>query len=138
MEPMNPNEQMFLNLMAKHADDANVAMCKVELASIEAAHPRSPQWATVRHAHIVANPNCIVCGKGGDHEELNVHHIKPYHLFPDLELEPTNLVTLCNYSLHHLWFGHFGNFRLGYNLNVVQDAAEFIKKMALRETGGVE
>ncbi|MES9740933.1 HNH endonuclease [Priestia megaterium] len=30
-----------------------------------------------------------------DTENLEVHHIKPRSEYPELELEPTNLVTLC-------------------------------------------
>lgn len=54
--------------------------------------PRSPRWDAVRDAHVAANPRCRCCGR---QENLQVHHVRPYHLFPDLELDPDNLVTLC-------------------------------------------
>ncbi len=53
------------------------------------------------------------------------HHVKPFHLFPNLELDHENLVTLCEskkYGVNcHLWFGHLGNFKL-YNPDGISDA----------------
>jgi 5-methylcytosine-specific restriction protein A len=44
-----------------------------------------------------------------------VHHIRPFHTHPELELEPSNLITLCESGrrgVHcHLLFGHLGSFR---------------------------
>jgi 5-methylcytosine-specific restriction endonuclease McrA len=53
---------------------------------------------------------------------LNVHHKKPFHLFPQLELEPTNLITLCMESGKdcHIKLGHGDNFK-AYNPNVEED-----------------
>jgi len=84
---------------------------------------RSNQWPKIRNAHLAINPNCAVCeGK----EDLNVHHIKPFHLHPELELEPTNLVTLCECEKHgvncHLLIGHIGNFK-NINPHVTEDVA---------------
>jgi len=83
---------------------------------------RSPHWATVRKNHLKEHGKCLVCE--GD-QNLNVHHIKPFHLHPDLELEPTNLVTLCESERHgincHLLIGHLGNFK-NVNPNVLADA----------------
>src|SRR6185369_3917691 len=70
---------------------------------------RSPKWRTVEKAQLVAHPTCAACGGT---IRLNVHHIKPYHLFPELELEPTNLITLCMGPMEcHLRLGHGGLFR---------------------------
>ncbi len=63
--------------------------------------PRSSEWSAVRAAHVKRHPACLACGSV---EQLNVHHIEPFHLRPDLELEPTNLVTLCRE--HHFRIGH--------------------------------
>lgn len=65
---------------------------------------RSSKWRHVRHKHITSHPECAACGCL---EENHVHHIKPFHLFPELELESTNLLTLCPRC--HLTFGHFYN-----------------------------
>lgn len=67
---------------------------------------RAGRWDTVRDAHVKGQPACAVCGtKSG----VEVHHVRPYHLFPELELDPTNLITLCRE--HHLWWGHLGDFK---------------------------
>jgi 5-methylcytosine-specific restriction endonuclease McrA len=63
--------------------------------------PRSSEWSAVRAAHVKRHPACLACGSV---EQLNVHHIEPFHLRPDLELEPSNLVTLCRE--HHFRIGH--------------------------------
>lgn len=66
--------------------------------------PRSGGWATVRNRHIEAHPRCEACGV---YTELNVHHLQPFHLHPELELDPANLITLCR--THHFWLGHRGD-----------------------------
>src|SRR3989442_7647586 len=69
-------------------------------------HERSPQWARVAHEHLLREPACVACGYKGKH--LQVHHIKPFHLHPHLELDPDNLITLCQARgrEHHLLLGH--------------------------------
>ena len=49
-----------------------------------------------------------------------VHHIKPVGLYPALELDPKNLITLCGNPRCHLDKGHLGNWR-SYNETVVMD-----------------
>jgi len=80
---------------------------------------RSPHWPTVQHHHLQKFPTCEACG---GNVNLNVHHRKPFHLFPDLELEPTNLITLCMDGDKdcHIKLGHGGNFK-AYNPNVDAD-----------------
>jgi len=80
---------------------------------------RSPHWPAVQHAHLQIEPLCQACSTD---QNLNVHHKKPYHLYPDLELEPTNLITLCMENKCHILIGHGNNFKQ-YNPNVVEDAA---------------
>ena len=74
-------------------------------------HPRSPKWESVRLNHLKEFPCCACCGRS---IYLNVHHIKPFHEYPDLELSKTNLITLCEYpSLNcHLFMGHLLNWKL--------------------------
>ena len=80
---------------------------------------RSPKWPKVEHAHLKKNPTCACCG---GNMNLNVHHKKPFHLFPELELEPTNLITLCMDGDKdcHIKLGHGGSFK-AYNPNVEED-----------------
>jgi 5-methylcytosine-specific restriction enzyme A len=63
-----------------------------------------------------------------------VHHIKPFHLFPDLELSFANLITLgeaCPTGNHHLLFGHLGYWS-SWNEDVVKDARTFRIKIQTR------
>lgn len=65
------------------------------------ATPRSPQWPKVRSEFLRRHGKCEACGTRND---LNVHHVKPFHLYPEKELDPTNLITLCRDC--HLRYGH--------------------------------
>jgi hypothetical protein len=82
---------------------------------------RSGKWPKVRKSFLEQNPYCAVCGSK---KKLNVHHIVPFHIDQSRELDPSNLITLCEGDVVncHLLFGHFMNFR-NFNPNVVEDAA---------------
>jgi len=97
---------------------------------------RSEHWPAVEKAFRDAHPTCAACA---DPEvprgAVQVHHINPFHYCldpgigrPDLELDPRNLISLCETEAseveqnHHLDIGHLGNFKEG-NLLVAQDAA---------------
>lgn len=90
---------------------------------------RSGKWPAVRRAHLEQHPVCAVCG---GKENLEVHHKKPFHLHPELELDPANLITLCeskNNGINcHLAVGHIGNFK-SLNATVEQDATYLNKKL---------
>jgi 5-methylcytosine-specific restriction endonuclease McrA len=85
---------------------------------------RSYKWQTVRKEHLKNNPSCIACGRN---KKLEVHHIKPVHLHPELELDPSNLVTLCADPCHIL-FGHLMDFK-SWNKDVVEDSNQYINKV---------
>lgn len=87
-------------------------------------HPRSSKWDGVRLQHLKLFPFCACCGRDN---HLNVHHIKPFHLYPDLELVLSNLVTLCECpSLNcHLFMGHLLDWKLS-NPRVVADAKRYL------------
>lgn len=72
---------------------------------------RSSRWPTVRKAFLKKHPTCAACGAK---THLNVHHIKPFQHFPELELVESNLVTLCESPTWncHLRIGHRGNWQL--------------------------
>ena len=88
---------------------------------------RSKEWNKVRKQHLINNPFCAACGET---KKLEVHHIKPFHLYPELELDPDNLITLCetasNGIICHLCIGHRGNYK-DCNPNVKQDAEAMIE-----------
>lgn len=83
---------------------------------------RSGHWPTLRKEFLDKNPKCAVCGGT---KNLEAHHIKPFHLHPELELDETNLIALCEASSTfncHLIVGHAMNFR-NVNLTSVRDSA---------------
>lgn len=82
---------------------------------------RSSHWPTVEKHFREAHPSCAACGSTN---RLNVHHCKPFHLDPELELDPSNLITLCMDTKEcHLHIGHGGSFKQ-YNPQVREMAAE--------------
>jgi hypothetical protein len=81
--------------------------------------PRSGGWATVRNRHVETHPRCEACGTD---KELNVHHLQPFHVHPELELDPKNLITLCR--AHHFWLGHRGDWS-NENPNCFRDVKEY-------------
>lgn len=80
---------------------------------------RSSKWPRVKNKHLKLNSTCAACGTKND---LEVHHKKPYHLHPELELDPNNLITLCMENLCHIDIGHGDSFK-AYNPNVAEDAS---------------
>ena len=93
---------------------------------------RSPKWDKIRKAHLAQFPLCAVCG-GTD--SLEVHHIKPFHLHPELELEDSNLITLCESKKNgvtcHLFIGHLGSYK-SFNENAREDAKAWANKLTNR------
>jgi 5-methylcytosine-specific restriction protein A len=88
---------------------------------------RSPQWSTVRKQHLDKNNSCAACGKI---TKLEVHHIEPVHVNPDRELDPDNLITLCDSSCH-LTFGHLMNYK-SWNKEVISDCLVYLNKVKNR------
>ena len=85
---------------------------------------RSGKWPALRRAHLKAHPKCEVCGTT---KRVSVHHILPVNVSPAMELEVTNLISLCEHNEHHLTFGHLGNWK-SRNPDVEIDVAEWSKK----------
>lgn len=77
------------------------AWAEADRDSYGAAKPRSPKWPALQRKHLKLHPKCEACGTTLG---MNVHHVKPFHLYPDLELDPKNLITLCRD--HHFSIGH--------------------------------
>ena len=91
---------------------------------------RSNRWPRIRRDFLSINPTCAACGKAKKFlKPLEIHHIQPYNLFPEKELEFDNLITLCR--LCHLLFGHLDSFR-SYNLNVKIDTGIMLLKIKSR------
>lgn len=89
--------------------------------------PRSEHWPSFR-GHFLVGKVCAVCGGT---TRLQAHHIKPYHIHPELELSEGNLIALCEGNPNvncHLFFGHLGNYK-GWNPVVKRDALVFQAKI---------
>lgn len=84
---------------------------------------RSSGWSALRKRHLKKQPTCQACGKKS---QLAVHHIIPLHVDKSKELDPTNLITLCenpHSTFCHYTFGHLGISWWKYDPNVIADAA---------------
>lgn len=78
---------------------------------------RDSGWRKLRNQHIRAHPRCAVCETTA---KVEAHHIVPVHVDPSLEMDFTNLITLCR--PHHFTFGHLCDWR-AHNPTVREDAA---------------
>jgi 5-methylcytosine-specific restriction endonuclease McrA len=87
-----------------------INLIRHHLRDVGLSAKRSGQWPTVEKHFLEEHPACAACGGT---ERLNVHHIKPFHVFPELELDPNNLITLCMMigREDHLMIGHGGSFK---------------------------
>jgi hypothetical protein len=92
-------------------------------------HKRSPEWSRVEKEHLLREPACVACGYQG--KGVQVHHVKPFHLHPQLELDPSNLITLCEVQGrdHHLLLGHLDEWE-SYNVHIREDVKHFHRKTA--------
>lgn len=93
-------------------------------AELFGGSPRSGKWTRVRREHLAKNPACIACGRTND---VEVHHVQPFHEQPELELDPGNLVTLSADHCHFV-FGHGLNWTTS-NPRVREDAAAFKRRL---------
>lgn len=88
---------------------------------------RSPGWSKVRKDHLKHNNYCAACGST---RNLEVHHIEPVHLNPAKELDPSNLITLCDQYCHFA-IGHLMDYK-SWNKNVIKDAEVYLDKVKKR------
>jgi 5-methylcytosine-specific restriction protein A len=101
--------------------------------ALEHAHPRSNHWRSLEKHFLAKHEFCIVCGG----KASVAHHVKPYHLFPELELDEKNLVAVCTDGPGlncHLAIGHCGNWH-DYNPFVRHDADRYRLIIAHRKLG---
>jgi len=91
---------------------------------------RSPGWAKTRREHLKKFPICANCGEK-KFVGMQVHHIVPFHCDPTLELEPSNLITLCSNPRCHLDKGHLGYWK-SWNVSVIEDCEAWYWKYLRR------
>lgn len=86
-----------------------INLLKHSLRDIGISTKRSSRWPTVEKYFRKTHPTCAACGSKN---RLNVHHIQPFHIFPELELDINNLITLCMGKKEcHLRLGHGSDFK---------------------------
>ena len=94
---------------------------------------RSSGWSAVRKRFLETNKTCAVCGGTS---KLEVHHVQSFHEHTDLELDPNNLIVLCESGRFgltcHLLMGHLGNYQDIY-ISVRTDAKTWLKKLSKRK-----
>tara|TARA_Y100000385_G_scaffold154814_1_gene160518 strand:+ start:7953 stop:8282 length:330 start_codon:yes stop_codon:yes gene_type:complete len=90
---------------------------------------RSSQWPKIRKKHIEKQPCCMACGSC---KKPEVHHIVPVHVDPTKELDPDNLITLCDKYCHFM-FGHLMYYK-SWNENIVKDAERYLNMVKNRPT----
>jgi 5-methylcytosine-specific restriction protein A len=111
-----------------------VALARYALRDYPVDTMRSPKWRGLRDV-FVSGQICAACGGT---TMLDVHHIIPYHLAPELELDDKNFIVLCmERDRHcHLVFGHGGEF-MAYNPHVVMDAEAARSALRLEDDEGL-
>jgi hypothetical protein len=91
------------------------------LSSLKPELARSSRWPKIRKQHLAKQSSCQACGS---EQHLEVHHIIPVHVDKSKELDPTNLITLCEnpdvYFCHFI-FGHLSLSWLKYDPNVIEN-----------------
>lgn len=93
--------------------------------------PRSSKWKKIREQHLNKQPFCMICGNSKD---LVPHHILPFHMSTEKELDLENLITLCEGNFNcHLFFGHLKNWTK-HNPNIVEDAKIWREKLGVKST----
>ena len=106
-----------------HLLDHGLRLARSTIREKLKARRRSPRWAKVRALHIALHPECAACGTT---KRQQVHHVKPYHLDPMLELDLKNLLTLCMGPLEcHERLGHGDDFK-AYNPMIREHAARLL------------
>lgn len=88
----------------------------------EGHHPRSGKWPAFLRDFLKAHRQCEGCGRAA----ATGHHRRPFHLFPDLELDPSNIAAVCVGC--HWVICHCGDWKL-YVPTVRADLAAHLKRV---------
>lgn len=85
---------------------------------------RSPRWPHARDEYLKTHKTCAACGSS---TRLQVHHVEPFHLHPELELDQANFIALCmDTNECHLKIGHGDDFK-AWNPKVREHSAASLK-----------
>lgn len=89
---------------------------------------RAGAWRRVRAEHLAKYPACAACGRT---KNVVPHHVIPVSVDASRELDPENLITLCDDPCH-IVFGHFLSYQC-YNSEVRTMAAAYKQAHATRK-----
>ena len=91
---------------------------------------RSPKWRAFRAARIAEHPYCAACGGT---KKLEAHHLRVFHKHPELELDPNNILILCDSPGRNCHFsvGHLFSWE-SWNESAALDAAKILYKVRTR------
>ena len=87
---------------------------------------RDSRWSAARKDYLKHHPYCAACGTKKKRE---VHHVIPVHVDKGRELDPTNMITLCQDD--HLVFGHFHDWQ-AWNPAVAVDTKKYLLLLTMR------
>lgn len=110
-------EGLFCSHPALLRGVAAVGMHPLPFGHPRSLEGRSHKWPTVEKHFLVDNPVCVCSGMS---LHLEVHHKSPFHLHPELELDPKNLRTVSR--PYHFLIGHGCNWQK-YNKHFDEHAA---------------
>lgn len=86
---------------------------------------RHKDWPMFRYLILGKRPRCAYCGTT---KKVELHHIEPYHEAPERELDPANVIPLCeSISNCHLTQGHLGNY-MQANPTIKNDCEQYQAK----------
>jgi hypothetical protein len=117
---------MISSKQPKHLDHGE------EEARRTIGHGRSSHWPAVEKAFRKVHPQCVACIVKSV-TRIQIHHRFPFNYCialgrPDLELDPRNLITLCEWKSpspnHHLLLGHLDSFQSA-DLGIADSAIAF-------------
>lgn len=89
---------------------------------------RSRLWPALEKDFLRNNPTCHSCGGT---KKLVVHHVIPYHYDTFLELEDSNLMTLCTDEKYGINCLKFCGYRGTYSLHNNEDARDVAENVFL-------
>jgi len=107
-----------------------VAKLRHEEELVRAGVRRSSKWPAKRRQVLERFRACAVTGIT---TELEVHHIQPFHLFPELELVDYVKRVLTEHASFnaHFWIGHLGDWK-SYNEHIKSDADWLLERILNR------
>jgi len=93
--------------------------CKPTFGCLPPKTRRSSGWPPVEKEVLAEHQECLACKAPS---EVG-HHIIPFHVAPERELDKSNIAALCHEC--HYYMAHFKGRWASWNPNIVEDAAVF-------------